>query len=175
MPWFKLIHVNNRGSWKIAWFCTKLSNCLVWCALFLNWPSTDQIGTNEWLYGFCIIRVITVHLRVPVNCASMFLTGSLSLEINKHGRCTKYRSTFLRFPIHSCTSLAYIIFQQWLCRLYLIDITATSNDRHGVSNYRSIECLFDILLRLKTNKHKRSALPSLCVGKPLVTSGSKIQ
>ena len=31
-------------------------------------------------------------------------------------------------------------------------ITATSNDRHGVSNYRSIECLFSISFRLTTSK-----------------------
>ena len=41
-------------------------------------------------------------------------------------------------------------------------ITGTSNDRHGVSNYRSFECLFNSLLRLTTKKHHRSALLSLC-------------
>ena len=33
-------------------------------------------------------------------------------------------------------------------------MTATSNDRHGVSNYRSIECLFNSLLRLTTRNIK---------------------
>ena len=42
--------------------------------------------------------------------------------------------------------------------------TATSNDRHGVLNYRSIECLFNSLLRLTTRRHQRSASPSLCEG-----------
>ena len=50
----------------------------------------------------------------------------------------------------------------------LIYITAMSNGRHGVSNFRSIECLFDSLFKLTPKKHERSALLSLC---PLVTDG----
>ena len=34
-------------------------------------------------------------------------------------------------------------------------------DRHGVSNYRLIECLFNSLFRLPTKKYQRSALLSL--------------
>ena len=43
-------------------------------------------------------------------------------------------------------------------------ITVTSNDRHGVSDYRSIECLFNSLLLLTTMKQQSSALLSLCAG-----------
>ena len=42
-------------------------------------------------------------------------------------------------------------------------ITVMSNDRHGVSNYRFIECLFNSLLRLTTKTHEKPALLSLCV------------
>ena len=50
-------------------------------------------------------------------------------------------------------------------------ITVTSNDHHGVFIYRSMECLFNSLLRLTAKKHQRSALLSLCEGNPLVTGG----
>ena len=50
-------------------------------------------------------------------------------------------------------------------------ITATSNDRHGYSNCRSIECLFNRLFRLTTNEHQMSVLLGLCEGNPPVTSG----
>ena len=46
-------------------------------------------------------------------------------------------------------------------------IIATSSDRHGISNYRPIECLFNIFFRLPTNKYLKSALPSLCEEIPL--------
>ena len=46
-------------------------------------------------------------------------------------------------------------------------IKATSSDRHGVSNYRPIECLFNSLFRLPTKKYQRSALLSLCDENPL--------
>ena len=46
-------------------------------------------------------------------------------------------------------------------------ITATSNDRHGVSNYQPIECLFNSLFKLTSKKHQRSALLSLCEEKLL--------
>ena len=49
------------------------------------------------------------------------------------------------------------------------NIMVTPNDRHGVSNYRSTECLFNDLLRLTTKKHQRSKLLSLCEGNPHVT------
>ena len=42
-------------------------------------------------------------------------------------------------------------------------ITAISNGRHGVSNYHSIECLFNSLFKLTTKEHQRSALLSFCV------------
>ena len=51
-------------------------------------------------------------------------------------------------------------------------IAVTSNDRHGVSNYRPIECLFIRLFRLTTKEHQRSALPALCEENPPVTGGS---
>ena len=35
-------------------------------------------------------------------------------------------------------------------------ITVSSNDRHGVANHRSIECLFNSLFRLTTKKHQSS-------------------
>ena len=54
-------------------------------------------------------------------------------------------------------------------------IAAMSNDRHGVSNYRSIECLFNSVFELTTKKHQRSALLSLCEGNPLMTSGFHAQ
>ena len=41
-------------------------------------------------------------------------------------------------------------------------IIATSSDRHGISNYRPIECLFNIFFRLPTKKYLKSTLPSLC-------------
>ena len=45
----------------------------------------------------------------------------------------------------------------------------TSNNRHGVSTYRSIECLFNPLVRLTTLEHQRSsALLALCEGNPPV-------
>ena len=47
--------------------------------------------------------------------------------------------------------------------------TATSNDRHGVSNYLSIECLFNNLLRPTTTKNHRSVLLTFCAGNPPVT------
>ena len=49
--------------------------------------------------------------------------------------------------------------------------TATSNGRHGVSNYWSIECLFSSLFRLTTKNHQKSALLSLCERNPPVTGG----
>ena len=49
-------------------------------------------------------------------------------------------------------------------------ITATSYDRHGVSNYRSIECLFNRLYRLTTKKHQMSTLRN-----PPVTGGFPTQ
>ena len=57
-----------------------------------------------------------------------------------------------------------------------IAITATSNDRHDVSNYRSIECLFESVFRPQTTKKfRRSALRSFCEGKPPVTVGFPAQ
>ena len=56
--------------------------------------------------------------------------------------------------------------------LYWATVTVTSNDRHGVSNYRSIQCLFNTLFRLTTKKYQRSALLSLCEGNPPVSCGS---
>ena len=53
--------------------------------------------------------------------------------------------------------------------------TATSNDRHGVSNYWPIECLFSSLLRLIKKKHQRSALLSLCEGNPPESGGFPAQ
>ena len=41
-------------------------------------------------------------------------------------------------------------------------ITLTLNDRHGVSNHRSMDCLFTRLFRPTTKKHQRSALLSFC-------------
>ena len=52
-------------------------------------------------------------------------------------------------------------------------ITATSDDRHGVSNFRSIECLFNSLFRLtKKKKHQKSMLLSLCEVNLPVNGGS---
>ena len=39
-------------------------------------------------------------------------------------------------------------------------IIATSSDRHGISNYRPIECLFNNFFRLPTKKYLKSTLPS---------------
>ena len=50
-----------------------------------------------------------------------------------------------------------------------IIITAMSNGNHGVSKCRTIECLFDSLIRLTTKKHQKSALLSLCKENPPVT------
>ena len=46
-------------------------------------------------------------------------------------------------------------------------IKAASSDRHGVSNYRRIDCLFNSSFRLPTKKYQRSALLSLCDENPL--------
>ena len=54
-------------------------------------------------------------------------------------------------------------------------ITATSNDRPGFSNHRSIECLFNSLFRLTTKEHQMSALLSICEGNPPVTGGFPAQ
>ena len=62
-----------------------------------------------------------------------------------------------------------------VCEFYEIhckqSITTASNHRHGVSNYRSIECLF----RLTTTKQHRSRLLCLCGGNPPVTGGFRAQ
>ena len=49
----------------------------------------------------------------------------------------------------------------WLgpLEISLFHITAISNDRHGVSNYRPIECLFNTFFRLTT---KNIICPRLC-------------
>ena len=49
----------------------------------------------------------------------------------------------------------------------VVIITATSNDRHCVLNYRSVECLLNSLFRLTTQKYQWSALLSLCEGWPV--------
>ena len=41
-------------------------------------------------------------------------------------------------------------------------ITATSNYRHSMSNYRPIECLLNTFFGLATKKHQRFLLLSLC-------------
>ena len=51
------------------------------------------------------------------------------------------------------------------------NITVTSNDRHGVSNYQSIDYLFHALFGLTTNKHQMSVLLSFCEGNPPLTGG----
>ena len=56
--------------------------------------------------------------------------------------------------------------------LYWTTVTVTSNDHHGVSNYRSIQWLFNTLFRLTTKKYYRSALLSLCERNPPVIGGS---
>ena len=48
-------------------------------------------------------------------------------------------------------------------------IAVTSNDRHGVSNYRY--CLFNSLFRLTTKKHQRSAILCLMRGMIPLTKG----
>ena len=45
--------------------------------------------------------------------------------------------------------------------------------RHGVSNYLSIECLFNTLFSVTTKSHQRSALLSLCEGNPPIDSPHK--
>ena len=54
---------------------------------------------------------------------------------------------------------------------FLWCVTVTSNDRHGVSHYRSIECLQNSLFTLTTKKYQRIALLSLCEGP---TSGGSV-
>ena len=61
---------------------------------------------------------------------------------------------------------------RWVDLNWNLYITAMSHDRHGISNYWSVECLFNSLFRLTTKKHQRSALISLCEGNPLVTGCS---
>ena len=53
-----------------------------------------------------------------------------------------------------------------------MNLAASSNDRHGVSNYQSIEYLFKSFFRLTTEKHKNSALLSICERNPPMTGGS---
>ena len=54
-------------------------------------------------------------------------------------------------------------------------ITVTSNDRHGVSNFKSIECVSNSLLRLSTKRRQGSAWLSLREGNPPVTGGFPAQ
>ena len=57
----------------------------------------------------------------------------------------------------------------------IVTSTATSNDRHGVWNYRFIECMFNILFKLITKKHQRPALLALCEGNPPIAGGFATQ
>ena len=59
--------------------------------------------------------------------------------------------------------------QQGLC--LRSNIKATSSDRHGVSNYRSIKCLFNTLRTPTTETDQRSASLFFCEGNSSVTGG----
>ena len=65
-------------------------------------------------------------------------------------------------------------------RIYLLNkldghSALASNNRHGLLNYRSIECLSNSSFRLTTKKHQRSALLSLYEGNPPVAGGFPAQ
>ena len=64
--------------------------------------------------------------------------------------------------IKQCNTKQFVNFMRY---------TASKALRHGVSNYRSIECLF----RLTTTKQHRSRLLCLCGGNPPVTGGFRAQ
>ena len=73
----------------------------------------------------------------------------------------------LNYKWNTSEKIKYVVPKICITRYRLkYTVTVTCNGHHGVSNYRSVECLFNRLFILTTNDHQRSELAALCECNP---------
>ena len=135
--------------------------------------STVYSSSDQWKHQSSapLAFVRGIH-RWPVNS---LLKGPVTRKINPLDDVIMISPVFSRITSLLPGNLTRYDIIAHMSMRWSWTITATSNDRHGVSNYRSVGCLFISLFILTTKKHQRSALLSLCEGNPPVTDGFPAQ
>ena len=113
---------------------------------------------GEWNFMWICVASILCFIQI----SQSFVPDGLKMDKNQH--CFKYWFAPSRWWAITKNDVVSV---QWL-----VNITATSN---GLSNYRSIKCLFSSLVRLTTRKHQSSVLLFLCEGNTPMTGGFHAQ
>ena len=127
--------------------CLLHTNCSTQYASYINWNNGRSGQTNEAeiaTTGWCCL----VHKRAVRTVPDSNINGA------------NVGPTWGRMLAH--TNIA--IWGVSPCA-----VTVTLHERHGVSNHRQLDCIFNRLFRLKQWRYQRSALVARCEENPLVT------
>ena len=116
--------------------------------LLINWTH----GKKKCKMSAILFRFLYFNSLWPSDAIWQHRSGSTLAQV---------MACCLTAPSHYLNQCWLIISEvRWQSPEDNFTITATSNDRHGILNYWSIEYLFNSLFRLTTRKHQRSALLS---------------